>query len=50
MILGAIALFLYAGTAMRLMLKCKMDAAPASILALTAWMTCALGAWYVLLR
>ena len=50
MILGAIALFLYAGSAMRLMLKCKMDAAPAAILALTAWMTCALGAWYVLLR
>ena len=50
MIFGAIAVFLYAAAAIRLMMKYKLDAAPAAILALTAWMTCAIGAWYVLLR
>jgi uncharacterized protein DUF3147 len=50
MIFGAIALFLYAATAIRLVMKYKLDAAPAAILALTVWMTCAMGAWYVLLR
>ncbi|MGB9245173.1 MAG: DUF3147 family protein [Candidatus Acidiferrales bacterium] len=51
MIFGAIALFLYATAAIRLMMKYKVDAAPAAILALTAWMICAIGScWYVLLR
>ncbi len=50
MIFGAIALFLYAAAAIQLVMKYKSDAAPAAILALTVWMTCAIGAWYVLLR
>jgi Protein of unknown function (DUF3147) len=50
MIFGAVALFLYATAAIRLMMKYKVSAAPAAILALTVWMTCAMGAWYVLLR
>jgi hypothetical protein len=50
MIFGAIALFLYAAAAIRLMMKYKVSAAPAAILALTAWMICAIGSWYVLLR
>jgi hypothetical protein len=50
MIFGAIAVFLYAAAAIRLMMKYKLDAAPAAILALTVWMTCAMGAWYALLR
>jgi hypothetical protein len=50
MIFGAIALFLYAMVAMRLMMKYKMGAAAASISALTIWMICAMGAWYLLLR
>jgi hypothetical protein len=50
MIFGAVALFLYAAVAIRLMMKYKLDAAPASISAFAAWMICAMGAWYVLLR
>jgi hypothetical protein len=50
MIFGAIALFLYATAAIRLMMKHKVDSARAAILALTAWMICAIGSWYVLLR
>ena len=50
MIFGAIALFLYATLAIRLVMKYKLDAAPAAILALIVWMTCAMGAWYALLR
>jgi len=50
MIFGALALFLYAAAAVRLMMKYKLDAAPAAITALAVWMICALGAWYVLLR
>ena len=50
MIFGAIALFLYAAAAIRLMMKYKVDAARAAILALTVWMICAMGSWYVLLR
>jgi hypothetical protein len=50
MISGAVAPFLYATVAMRLMRKYKMGAASASISALTIWTICAMGAWYVLLR
>ena len=50
MIFGAISLFLYAGAATRLMTKYKVSAAPAATLALAVWMSCAMGAWYVLLR
>ena len=50
MIFGAIALFLYAAAAIRLVMKYKLDATPAAILALTVWMTFAMGAWYALLR
>ncbi len=50
MIWGAVALFLYATVAMRLMRKYKMGAASASISALTIWTICAIGAWYMLLR
>ena len=50
MIFGAVALFLYAAATVRLMMKHKLDAAPAAISALAVWMICAIGAWYVLLR
>ncbi len=50
MIFGAVALLLYAAAATRLITKYKVNAAPAAILALTVWMTCAMGAWYTLLR
>jgi hypothetical protein len=50
MIFGAIALFLYAAAATRLMTKYKVSAARAAILALTAWVICAIGSWYALLR
>jgi len=50
MIFGALSLFLYAAAAIRLMMKYKLDAAPAAISALAVWMICAMGAWYVLLR
>jgi hypothetical protein len=50
MIFGAISMLLYAAAATRLMTKYKVSAAPAAILALTVWMTCAMGAWYTLLR
>jgi hypothetical protein len=50
MIFGAIALFLYAMVAMRLMMRHKLDAAPAAFSAIAVWMICAVGAWYVLLR
>jgi len=50
MVLGGIALFLYAMAAIHLMMKYQVDAARAAILALTAWMICAIGSWYVLLR
>ena len=42
MIFGAIALFLYAAAAIRLVMKYKLDAAPAAIQALTVWMTFAM--------
>ena len=50
MIFGALSLFLYAAAAIRLMMKYKLDAAPAAISALAVWMICALGTWYALLR
>jgi uncharacterized membrane protein (GlpM family) len=50
MIFGAIALFFYAMVAMRLMMKYKLDAAPAAFSAIAVWMICAMGAWYILLR
>ena len=50
MIFGAISVFLYAAATTRLMTKYKVSAAPAAILALAVWMTCAMGAWYTLLR
>ena len=50
MIFGALALFLYVAAAIRLMMKYKLDAAPAAISALAVWMICALGTWYALLR
>ena len=50
MIFGAIALFLYAMVAMRLMTRYKLNAAPAAFSAVAVWMICALGAWYILLR
>jgi uncharacterized membrane protein (GlpM family) len=50
MVFGAIALFFYAAAAIRLMVKYKLDAAPAAISAIAVWMVCAVGAWYVLLR
>lgn len=50
MIFGAIALFLYATVAMRLMTRYKLNAAPAAFSALAVWMICAVGVWYALLR
>jgi len=50
MIFGAIALFLYAMMAMRLMTRYKLNAAPAAFSTIAVWMICAMGAWYVLLR
>jgi hypothetical protein len=50
MIFGAIALFLYAMAAMRLMTRYKLGAAPAAFSAIAVWVICAMGVWYVLLR
>jgi hypothetical protein len=50
MIFGGAALFLYANTAIRLIMKYKLNAAQAATSALAVWMTCAIGAWYLLLR
>jgi uncharacterized membrane protein (GlpM family) len=50
MIFGAIALFLYAAAAVRLIMKYKLHAAAAAISALAVWMICAIGTWYLLLR
>jgi uncharacterized membrane protein (GlpM family) len=50
MIFGAIALFLYAIVAMRLMTRYKLNAAAAAFSAIAVWTICAMGVWYVLLR
>ncbi|MGB9241755.1 MAG: DUF3147 family protein [Candidatus Acidiferrales bacterium] len=50
MIFGAIALFLYAMVAMQLMMRYKLNAAPAAFSAIAVWIICAMGVWYVLLR
>lgn len=49
MILGAIAFFLYASVASRLMIRRKWPALPVSSIALLLWLGGALGLWYAFL-
>jgi hypothetical protein len=50
MIFGALALFFYSMAAIRLMVRYKLNAAPAAFSAIAVWMICAMGVWYALLR
>jgi hypothetical protein len=50
MIAGSLALFLYSCVTMRLIMKYKLRAAPASISAVAVWLVCALAAWLLVLR
>ena len=50
MIVGAIALFVYAFIIIQLIMKFKLHAASASISAIPAWLLCAIGAWFLMLR
>ena len=50
MIAGAAALAVYAAVTARLIMKYRLHAAAAAISALVVWLTCAIGAWLLLLR
>lgn len=50
MIAGAAAFFVYASLCTRLMKKYKLHAATASVSALTAWLLCSIGVWWLVLR
>jgi hypothetical protein len=50
MIAGAIALFLYATVAMRLIMKYRLHAGLATICAIPVWFVCGLGLWLAVLR
>jgi uncharacterized membrane protein (GlpM family) len=50
MIVGAIALFLYAFIVIRLIMKSNLHTASASISAIPVWLLCALGTWFLMLR
>jgi hypothetical protein len=50
MILGAIAFFLYASVASRLMMRQKWPALPVSSVALLLWLAAALGLWFGFVR
>ena len=50
MIAGAIALFLYATVAMRLIMKYRLHAGPAAISAILIWFVCGMGLWLAVLR
>jgi hypothetical protein len=50
MIAGSLALFLYALVTMWLILKWRLHAGAASVLAIAVWLAVALGAWSLVLR
>jgi hypothetical protein len=50
MILGAVAFFVYAFVASRLLVRRRLPVLPVTSLAMTLWFACAFGAWYGLLR
>ena len=50
MIVGAIALFVYAFIIIQLIMRFKLHAVSASISAIPAWLVCAIGVWFLLLR
>ena len=50
MIVGAIALFVYAFIVIQLIMKFKLHAASASIGAIPVWLLCAIGTWFLMLR
>src|ERR1700719_3366870 len=50
MIAGAIAFFLYATVAMRLIMKYRLQAGPAAISAIPIWFVCGMGLWLAVLR
>ena len=50
MIVGAIALFVYAFIVIQLIMKFKLHAASASIGAIPVWLLCAIGTWFLMPR
>ena len=50
MIAGSVALFVYALVTMWLILKLRLHAAAASVLAVGVWLAVAIGAWSLILR
>jgi uncharacterized membrane protein (GlpM family) len=50
MIAGALAFFVYAVVAVRLVMRYRLHAGPAAFSAIAAWLICALGAWLLVLR
>jgi Protein of unknown function (DUF3147) len=50
MIVGALALFVYAIVVIRLIMNYKLHAASATICALPAWLVCSLGMWFLVVR
>jgi hypothetical protein len=50
MIVGAIALFVYAIVVIHLIMNHKLHAASATICAIPAWLICSVGTWYLVLR
>jgi hypothetical protein len=50
MIVGAIALFVYAFINIQLIMRFKLHALSASISAMPVWLLCAIGTWFLLLR
>lgn len=50
MIVGAVSFFVYSALCAWLMLRKKIDAAPAAIGSLVVWLAAALGSWALLLR
>jgi hypothetical protein len=50
MIVGAIALFVYAIVVIHLIMNHKLHAASATICAIPAWLICSVGTWFLVLR
>jgi hypothetical protein len=50
MIVGAVALLIYAVLVIQLIMKFKLHAASASIGAIPVWLLCAIGTWFLMLR
>ena len=50
MVIGAVALCLYAFVVIRLLIKWKLHAAPATVCAIPVWLIFSIGTWLLLLR